>query len=130
MREAGLPMAFGSDLLGGLHRHQSMEFEILARVLPAAEIIASSTIVGAKLCGMEGQIGVIAPNAHADLLVVDGDPLGDVSLLAEGRRAHAGDHEGRSVLQEHVAVSRGRLRQAGPIAYDVNPPVRRSPAEV
>ena len=55
MREAGLPMAFGSDLLGGLHRHQSMEFEILARVLPAAEIIASSTVVGAKLCGMEGR---------------------------------------------------------------------------
>jgi imidazolonepropionase-like amidohydrolase len=83
MREAGLPMAFGSDLLGGLHRYQSMEFEILARMLPAAEIIASVTVVGAKLCGMEGQAGVIAPNAHADLLVVDGDPYADISLLAK-----------------------------------------------
>ena len=35
MRDAGLPMAFGSDLLGGLMKYHSMEFEILARVLHA-----------------------------------------------------------------------------------------------
>ncbi|MBI0434683.1 amidohydrolase family protein [Roseomonas sp. KE0001] len=81
MRRAGLPMAFGTDLLGGLHRHQSMEFEIRARVLPAAEIIASATTVAARLLRMEGEIGVIAPGAHADLLVVEGDPYRDPALL-------------------------------------------------
>ena len=30
----------------------------------------------------EGKLGCIAPGAHADLLVVDGDPLRDISLLA------------------------------------------------
>jgi imidazolonepropionase-like amidohydrolase len=87
MRDAGLAMAFGSDLLGGLMKYHAMEFEILARVLPAAEIIASATTVGAKLCRMEGKIGTIAPGAHADLIVVDGDPLADVTLLA-----HDGAH--------------------------------------
>jgi imidazolonepropionase-like amidohydrolase len=29
-----------------------------------------------------GKLGCIAPGAHADLLVVDGDPLKNVSLLA------------------------------------------------
>ena len=31
----------------------------------------------------QGKIGCIAPGAHADLLVVDGDPLKDIALLAE-----------------------------------------------
>ncbi len=81
MRDAGLPMAFGSDLLGGLMKYHSMEFEIRARVLPAAEIIASATTVGARLCRMERRIGTIAPGAFADLIVVDGNPLDDVTLL-------------------------------------------------
>jgi imidazolonepropionase-like amidohydrolase len=85
MRDAGLPMAFGSDLLGGLMKYHSMEFEILRRALPAAEIIASATTVGAKLCRLEGKIGVIASDAFADLIVVDGDPYADIrALQADG----------------------------------------------
>jgi imidazolonepropionase-like amidohydrolase len=83
MRDAGLSMAFGSDLLGGLMKHYSMEFEILGRALTPAEIIASATTVGAKVCQMEGKIGTIAPGAFADLIVVDGDPLADITLLAD-----------------------------------------------
>ena len=30
----------------------------------------------------QGKLGCIAPGAHADLLIVDGDPLKDISLLA------------------------------------------------
>lgn len=87
MREAGLPMAFGSDLLGALRRYHCMEFEILARVLTPVEIVRSATVIGAKLCRLEGEIGVIAPGACADLLVVAGNPLEDISLLA-GDGAH------------------------------------------
>jgi imidazolonepropionase-like amidohydrolase len=81
MRDAGLPMAFGSDLLGELRKYHCMEFEILARVLTSAEIIRSATVVGARLCRMEGEIGTISQGAFADLLVVDGNPLEDLSLL-------------------------------------------------
>jgi imidazolonepropionase-like amidohydrolase len=81
MREAGLPMAFGSDLLGQLQRHHCLEWEIRARVLPITEIIRSATLVGARLCGLEGQIGAIVPGAFADLIVVDGDPYRDVGVL-------------------------------------------------
>ena len=51
------------------------------RVLPAREVIASATHVAARLCRMEGEIGAVAPGAYADLVVVDGDPLADLSLL-------------------------------------------------
>lgn len=82
MHEAGLPMGFGSDLLGQLHKYQSMEFSIRGKVLPARDIIHSASRVSAKLCMMEGQIGVIAEGAYADFIVVDGDPLQDIELLA------------------------------------------------
>ena len=87
MRDAGLPMAFGSDLLGELRKYHCMEFEILARVLTNAEIIRSATTIGARLCQLEGQAGVIAAGAFADILVVDGDPLDDIALL-QGDGAH------------------------------------------
>lgn len=87
MREAGLPMAYGSDLLGEMHRHQSEEFVLRGRVLPAHEVIASATFIAARLLRMEGQIGCIAPGAFADLVVVDGDPLADLALLT-----HQGRH--------------------------------------
>jgi imidazolonepropionase-like amidohydrolase len=32
---------------------------------------------------MTGQIGVVAPDAHADLLILDGDPLEDAEVLAD-----------------------------------------------
>lgn len=85
MRDAGLPMAFGSDLLGALRKYHCMEFELLAKVLTPAEILKSATTIGARLCRMEGEIGVIAEGAYADLLAVDGDPLTDISpLLGDG----------------------------------------------
>ncbi len=84
---AGLPMAYGSDLLGEMHRHQSEEFVIRGRVLPAQMVIASATHIAAKLCRMEGKLGVVAAGAFADFVVVDGDPLKDLSLLT-GQGAH------------------------------------------
>ncbi|MDQ0457729.1 metal-dependent hydrolase family protein [Rhizobium paknamense] len=81
MREAGLQMAYGSDLLGGMHVHQSEEFVIRGRVLPAMEVIASATYVAARLLRMEGKIGTITAGAFADLIVIDGNPLEDLTLL-------------------------------------------------
>ncbi|MGO4319427.1 amidohydrolase family protein [Agrobacterium sp. MCAB5] len=81
MREAGLQMAYGSDLLGGMHVYQSEEFVIRGRVLPAVEVIASATHIAARLLRMEGKIGAVSPGAYADLIVVDGNPLEDLTLL-------------------------------------------------
>lgn len=87
MRDAGLPMAFGTDLLGGLRRYQCLEIDLLAQVLGVADILRSLTTIGARLCGLAGQAGVVAPGAHADLLVLDGNPLADLALLG-GDGAH------------------------------------------
>lgn len=89
-KAAGVKMAYGTDLLGDLHRCQSDEFAIRGRVLSAAEIVRSATVVGAELLRMAGRLGVVAPGAFADLLVLDANPLDDLGLLGgqgEGLRA-------------------------------------------
>jgi imidazolonepropionase-like amidohydrolase len=82
-RVAGVPMGFGTDLLGETHDQQSREFQIRAEVLSAADVIRSATVVNARILNREGELGVIAPGALADLLIVDGNPLESLSLLAE-----------------------------------------------
>ena len=81
MREAGTTMAYGTDLLGAMHRHQSEEFVLRGRVLPPIEVIRSTTVHAATLLRQEDRIGILAPGACADLIAVDGDPLADLSLL-------------------------------------------------
>ena len=79
----GIPVGYGTDLLGQLQEAQSEEFTLRARVLSPAEIIRSATTIGAKIVRMEGKLGCLKPGAFADLLVVDGNPLLDLKLLQE-----------------------------------------------
>jgi imidazolonepropionase-like amidohydrolase len=45
------------------------------------QAIQAATSRAAELLGMAGQVGVIAPGAHADVIAVQGDPLQDVRAL-------------------------------------------------
>lgn len=81
--EAGVSIVYGSDLLGGLHRYQNEEFRLRAQVQPVIDVVRSATTTAAKLLGRSGTLGVIAPGAAADLLVLDADPLADVGVLAD-----------------------------------------------
>ncbi len=83
---AGVKLGFGSDLLGALQEHQSLEFSIRAEAQSARDVLASATVVNAEILGKEGELGVVAPGARADLLVVDGNPLEDLNLLQEQGR--------------------------------------------
>jgi imidazolonepropionase-like amidohydrolase len=82
----GVPVAYGTDLLGQLQVAQSDEFTLRARVLSAPEIIRSATTIGARVLRMEDKLGCLKPGAFADLLVVDGNPLDDLKLLQEQGR--------------------------------------------
>jgi imidazolonepropionase-like amidohydrolase len=103
LRDAGVTMAFGTDLLGPTHVRQSEEFAIRARVLTSREILASATLVGAELVGMKGRLGVVAEGALADLLVVEGNPLEDITVLADPKK------NVRMVMKEGVVCYRSGL---------------------
>jgi imidazolonepropionase-like amidohydrolase len=82
-REAGVRIGFGTDLLGPLQDDQCKEFSIRAQAMPAHEVIRSATIVNAEIVRREGELGELVPGAHADLLVVDGDPYADLGVLQD-----------------------------------------------
>jgi imidazolonepropionase-like amidohydrolase len=82
-KAAGVPVGFGTDLLGPLQVEQSQEFMYRARVLKPLEIIRQATVVGAEILRHEGKLGVVEPGAFADLIVVDGDPLKKLELFLD-----------------------------------------------
>ncbi len=82
-KAAGVKMGFGTDLLGETHHYQSLEFSIRAEVLSPFEIIQSATARNAELLNRAGELGVVASGALADMIVVDGNPLDDLTLLQD-----------------------------------------------
>jgi imidazolonepropionase-like amidohydrolase len=80
-RAAGVKIGFGTDLLGALQDDQCNEFLIRAEAMRPQEIIRSATLVNAEILRQSGKLGEIVAGAHADLLVVDGDPCRDLSVL-------------------------------------------------
>ncbi|HEF4737743.1 amidohydrolase family protein [Burkholderia multivorans] len=80
--KAGVKMGFGSDLLGEMHAFQSGEFRIRAEVLGNLEALRSATTVAAEIVNRVGQLGVVAAGAMADLVVLDGNPLDDIGVVA------------------------------------------------
>jgi imidazolonepropionase-like amidohydrolase len=87
MRQAGVKLVYGTDLLGSLYDQQCREFVLRREVFTPIEILRQATSIAAEMMMMEGEIGTIACGACADLIVVDGDPLQDIGLLAQdGRR--------------------------------------------
>lgn len=81
--DAGVQMAFGTDLLGEMHAHQSEEFAIRSEVLPIIDVLRSATIAAARLLNADDQIGRIAPGYLADLVVLDRNPLEDIAAVSE-----------------------------------------------
>ena len=86
MRQAGVKICFGTDLMGSMYDQECREFTLRSEVFSPLEMLRQATSIPAEMMMLEGQIGCVAPGAHADLLVVQGDPLKDISLLAANGR--------------------------------------------
>lgn len=80
--ERGVKVAFGTD--AGVIPHGVNARQLALYVengLTAAQAIQSATHWAAELMRWEDRVGALLPGSHADLVVVDGDPLTDVSIL-------------------------------------------------
>ena len=81
--DEGVRLGFGTDLMGDMEFAQLPELVIRARVQRPVDVLKSATSVNAEILQQTGKLGIIAPGAIADILVVDGDPLKDISILVE-----------------------------------------------
>ncbi len=79
----GVKMAYGTDLLGDMQKHQMMEVGLRAAFMTPLEVLQSATLRTAELFRMEGEIGQVTPGARADLLIYDRNPLDDLTVLQD-----------------------------------------------
>ncbi len=88
MRDAGVKVGYGTDLLGvDLRSAMPRVHASVSEVFTPLEMLRQATSMGAEILMQEGKLGCVRPEAHADLIVVDGDPLQDIGLLAaDGRK--------------------------------------------
>ena len=80
--DAGVKIAFGTDTGVSPHGQNAKEFKLMVDAgMPAHLAIQSATRNAAEVLGMSADIGSLAPGHYADIVVVDGDPLADVTVL-------------------------------------------------
>ncbi|RUO38850.1 hydrolase [Aliidiomarina shirensis] len=91
-RDLDVKLAWGTDFLfePDLNKEQNSYIPPLAEWFSAAEILKLVTHDNAQLLALSGlrspysgTLGVVENGALADLLLVDGDPLSDITLLAD-----------------------------------------------
>jgi imidazolonepropionase-like amidohydrolase len=86
-RRHGVPIALGTDLWGPeAQKSQSRELALRQEFDSAPDIIRSATVINAELLMQAGNLGTVSPGAYADLLVVDGNPLLDLKILADPQK--------------------------------------------
>jgi imidazolonepropionase-like amidohydrolase len=115
-RKHGVKVAWGSDILfdPALAARQGKVLAKLTRWYTPGEALVSATSQNADLLALSGprnpypgRLGVVEPGALADLLLVDGDPLANLDLLADPDRSLL------VVMKDgrlHKDLTRGRTR--------------------
>lgn len=99
------------EFLSGFASHREIHALVLAGIPPAAAL-KMATINGARALRMGDELGTIEPGKLADLFVIQGDPLGDITTTRRVRHVMV-----RGMLYDAAALldsARGRLGPATP----------------
>lgn len=103
LAKAGVKMGLGSDLLAETHRLQADELTLRADVLGNGAVLQQATLIGAEILNRTGELGEVTVGALADLLLVDGNPLQDLTCLTGGgERIHVVIKEGEITKNLHA----------------------------
>jgi imidazolonepropionase-like amidohydrolase len=82
---AGVKLLIGDDFGVGPLRHgdyaKELEVYVKGAGVPALDVIGWATRNGAELLGMKDDLGTIEAGKLADLLVINGDPVRDITVL-------------------------------------------------
>jgi imidazolonepropionase-like amidohydrolase len=111
--EAGVKVAMGTDSGVGPHGENAREVVLMAQhgMTPMQAIVAT-TRSAAELLHMAGEVGTLEPGKLADVLVVDGDPLSDIAIIADSARRALVLKGGAPVMGRLVAALDARATKA------------------
>ena len=125
MRDAGVPILAGTDQApDGASLHRELELLVEAGLFPA-EAIAAATSGPAAFLGLSDEVGTVEAGKRADLVLLDGDPLADITntrriaavvvggLLLD-RTELQGLVAGQSVVTPWLGIGAPRDRASGP----------------
>ncbi len=89
--EAGIPLMAGSEAGFSITPYgewHARELELMVDLLgmKPMDVICAATSLNAKVFGWENEVGTLKPGLQADVIVVDGDPLQSIGVLADPRR--------------------------------------------
>ena len=81
----GVKMAAGTDFSGPPmvpFGKNAIELELMVKAgMSTMEAITAATKIGSEVLGIDSEVGTIEPGKLADLIVVDGNPLENISIL-------------------------------------------------
>lgn len=81
--EMGITIGSGSDVVGPFQKWKGLELELKSQVMGPMGAILSSTKTNAEIMGLDHQLGTLEAGKLADLLVIDGNPLKDISIIQD-----------------------------------------------
>ena len=84
--EKGLKIGSGSDVLADMQKDKGREIACQARVMGSMAAIIAATRTNAELMRIEKEVGTVEEGKRADLILVDGDPIGDATILGDPER--------------------------------------------
>lgn len=100
--EAGVKMAVGTDVWPTIAK----EMELMVEYgLQPMEVLVAATRHGAEVCGLGNQVGTLEMGKWADIIVLDGNPLVDMSALSRVKMVFK---EGVLYRPEILAAATGR----------------------
>ncbi|MCH7666524.1 MAG: amidohydrolase family protein, partial [Acidobacteria bacterium] len=102
---AGVKVVAGTDAGGWVHGNNAQEISCLvdAGMTPDQAIVAATG--GAARClGLDADLGTVEAGKRADLVLVEGDPLGDVTILEKGRSVRLVMKDGEVFLDRLTAA--------------------------
>ena len=83
--EAGVKVVTGTDAGGWVHGNNAQEISCLVEAgMTPMQAIVAATGHAAECLGLQDELGTIESGKSADLILVDSDPLRDVTVLEEG----------------------------------------------
>jgi imidazolonepropionase-like amidohydrolase len=81
MHRAGIPIVAGTDqVVPGHSVHRELELYVKAGFTPM-EAIQAATLVPARVMKIDNEVGTIAPGKRADLIILDANPLENISNI-------------------------------------------------
>jgi imidazolonepropionase-like amidohydrolase len=81
---AGVKIGLGTDIFGtAFHDFQSKEFRFRREVDQPIDILRSATSINAQIMQRQGELGAVVPGARADLILIDGNPLTDITVFEQ-----------------------------------------------